>query len=86
MVVSVKFLLGRCVVTCLLHFLWHNMMSVVHNNYSRESVGPSFNNSANKDFALVMELQECLNPFKPEFTIVIFIHYKPRIAVAILDL
>ena len=27
-----------------------------------------------------------LNPFKPEFTIVIFIHYKPRIAAAILDL
>ena len=27
-----------------------------------------------------------LNPFKPEFTIVIFIHYMPRIAVAILDL
>ena len=27
-----------------------------------------------------------LNPFKPEFTIVIFIHYKPRIAVAIPDL
>ena len=26
------------------------------------------------------------NPFKPEFTIVIFIHYKPRIAGAILDL
>ena len=26
------------------------------------------------------------NPFKPEFTIVIFIHYKPRIAIAILDL
>ena len=25
-------------------------------------------------------------PFKPEFTIVIFIHYKPQIAVAILDL
>ena len=25
-------------------------------------------------------------PLKPEFTIVIFIHYKPRIAVAILDL
>ena len=25
-------------------------------------------------------------PFKPEFTIVISIHYKPRIAVAILDL
>ena len=25
-------------------------------------------------------------PFKPELTIVIFIHYKPRIAVAILDL
>ena len=27
-----------------------------------------------------------LNPFNPEFTIVIFIHYKPRIAAAILDL
>ena len=27
-----------------------------------------------------------LNPFKPEFVIVILIHYKPRIAVAILDL
>ena len=28
---------------------------------------------------------EVINPFNPEFTIVIFI-YKPRIAVAILDL
>ena len=27
-----------------------------------------------------------INPFRPEFTIVIFINYKPRIAVAILDL
>ena len=27
-----------------------------------------------------------INPFKPEFIIVIFIHYKPRIAVTILDL
>ena len=27
-----------------------------------------------------------INPFKPEFTIVIFIHYKPGIDVAILDL
>ena len=26
------------------------------------------------------------NPFEAEFTIVIFIRYKPRIAVAILDL
>ena len=26
------------------------------------------------------------NSFKPEFAIVIFIHYKPRIATAILDL
>ena len=25
-----------------------------------------------------------INPFKPEFTILIFIHYKPRIAIAIL--
>ena len=28
----------------------------------------------------------CINPFNPEFTIVIFIHYKPQIAAAILDL
>ena len=27
-----------------------------------------------------------INPFKPELTIVILVHYKPRIAVAILDL
>ena len=27
-----------------------------------------------------------INPFNPEFTIVILIHNKPRIAVAILDL
>ena len=27
-----------------------------------------------------------VNPLKPEFTIVILIHYKSRIAVAILDL
>ena len=27
-----------------------------------------------------------VNPFKPEFTIVIFIHYKPRFAGAILEL
>ena len=27
-----------------------------------------------------------INPFNPEYTIVISIHYKPRIAVAILDL
>ena len=28
----------------------------------------------------------CVNPFIPEFSIVISIHYKPRIAVAIPDL
>ena len=33
------------------------------------------------DIVFVLEI----TPFKPEFTMVIFIHYKPRIAVAILD-
>ena len=33
-----------------------------------------------------MSITQRFNPFKPEFTIVIFIHHKPRIAVAILDL
>ena len=32
------------------------------------------------------EVCAIINPYKPEFTIVIFINYKPRIAVAILDL
>ena len=42
--------------------------------------------------SVCLMLGQCLrrwpnvNPLKPEFTIVIFIHYKPRIAVAILDL
>ena len=36
--------------------------------------------------ASVVPKSDVFNPFKPEFTIVIFIHYKPRIAVAILDL
>ena len=31
-------------------------------------------------------LKHRFNPFKPEFTIVIFIHYNTRIAGAILDL
>ena len=31
-------------------------------------------------------ISKYFNPFKPEFTIVVFIHYKPRIAAAILDL
>ena len=32
------------------------------------------------------QIYQPFNPFKPEFTIVIFIHNKPRIVVAILDL
>ena len=41
-----------------------------------------------KPFGLVdfYKIIQRFNPFKPEFIIVIFIHYKPRIAVAILDL
>ena len=31
-------------------------------------------------------IKSLFNPFKPEFTIVIFINYKPWIAVAIPDL
>ena len=34
----------------------------------------------------ILQNNMVFNPFKPEFIIVIFIHYKPRIAVAILDL
>ena len=39
----------------------------------------------NEDGCFTHQNQYLINPFKPEFTIVIFIHYKPRIAVAILD-
>ena len=38
------------------------------------------------DAGLMIGRRPIINPFKPEFTIVIFIHYKPRIAAAILDL
>ena len=34
---------------------------------------------------LTYKQQELFIPFKPEFTIVIFNYYKPRIAVAIID-
>ena len=41
---------------------------------------------ASHNFKWVIFLIQRFNPFKPEFPIAIFIHYKPRIAVAILDL
>ena len=34
----------------------------------------------------LLGMQWVFHYFKPEFNVVIFIHYKPRIAVAILDL
>ena len=37
-------------------------------------------------FTVCIEVFQRLNPFEPEFTIVIFIHNKSLIAVAILDL
>ena len=37
-------------------------------------------------FKVFYFINKMINPFRPEFIIVIFIHYKPRIAVAILDL
>ena len=37
-------------------------------------------------FVVIQRFECIINPFNPEFTIVIFIHYKPRIAAAILDL
>ena len=40
----------------------------------------------NRQARLQSFLIRCINPFKPEFTIVTFIHYKSWIAVAILDL
>ena len=45
---------------------------------------------AKEEYIVPFEL-ECaklplVDPFKPEYTIVIFIHYKPRIVVAIPDL
>ena len=35
---------------------------------------------------MILAWDSPFNPFKPEFTIDICIHYKPRIAAAILDL
>ena len=39
-----------------------------------------------KHRVLIFSQVKHFNPFKPEFTIVTFIHYKPWIAIAILDL
>ena len=36
------------------------------------------------DMIYIVKLSSLFNPFKAEFAIVIFIHYKPRIAIAIL--
>ena len=36
-------------------------------------------------FLICIKIFRRFNPFKPEFTIVIIIQYKPQIAVAILD-
>ena len=53
----------------------------------RQFLSYSFKRSSEINPLLLAErVQSCFDPFKPEFTIVIFIHYKPRIAVAILDL
>ena len=46
----------------------------------------SKNPSCRKIKSVFREVKWCFNLLKPEFTIVFFIHYKPRIAVAILDL
>ena len=49
-------------------------------------LGDSNSRKATNAFLRTLEERERFNPFKPEFTIDIFIHYKPRIAVAIFDL
>ena len=45
-----------------------------------------YNQSGAKGLLIMRNSWMYFNPFNPKFTIVIFIHYKPRIAVAILDL
>ena len=55
--------------------------------YDRQLFRPEFVYGQIHGLVLSASIRCCsVNPFKPEFTIVIFIHYKPRIAVAILDL
>ena len=44
------------------------------------------NSEINHAVSLSFKFCKIPNPFKPEFTIVIFNHYKPRIVLAILDL
>ena len=56
--------------------------SIKYNNmeYKKSKVDPALKGlSAEHDY-------NRFNPFNPEFTIVIFTHYKTRIAAAILDL
>ena len=54
---------------------FHPLVVVVRGNETQFQVGEILNFIAQR-----------FNPFQPEFIIVILIHYKPPIAVAILDL
>ena len=52
-----------------------------------QNIIPASKTTTGQKFYRMLTLHSAsFNPFNPEFTIVIFIHYKPRIAVAILDL
>ena len=55
------------------------MLDIIAHRFRAEI--PTENNEKNNHITTTL-----INPFKSEFTIVIFIHYKSRIAVAILDL
>ena len=58
--------------------------------YFLNPFNPEFNNEFITQYIVVLAFPKkyggLFNPLKPEFTIVIFIHYKPRSAVAILGL
>ena len=55
-------------------FVYTWVAAAKHNNYKWVNISILWSNDSR------------VNPVKPKFTIAIFIHYKTRIAIAILDL
>ena len=89
MAMPVNMILVVYVILCILSYDFNKLTML----YIHVHISSSMTNKSGLTFFLSIKyLSVCLllfvnvNPLNPEFTIVIFIHYKPRVAVAILDL
>ena len=60
------------------------LLAVKHYNHLHNTAYLQLIISQNVKIAMFYE-EKAVNPFNPEFTIVIFINYKSRVAAAIID-